>query len=166
MKKEGGFTLVEIVLTIALVSILFASAGLILRQGLDSYAHISERSANLQAARYAMERMSRELELVGDESSTNIQSIQSNSVSFVDSDSITTDFNFTNQALYRGTDLLLSNVTSATFTGFKDNGNTTSSGQQTRRVRIEFSTLPPGQTAPLTLRTDVFIRNYLYENFQ
>ena len=119
--SQKGFTLVEIVLTIVLIAILFTSAGLILEQGLDSYSHISERSANLQAARYALERMSRELELVGDENNTNIRSIQSDSVSFVDSDSITTDFNFANQALYRGSDLLLSNVTSATFTGFRDN---------------------------------------------
>ena len=166
MRKQKGFTLVEIILSITLIAILFTVTSIVLQRGLDAYAHISSRAASLQQARYVMERMTRELMRVGDENSTNIQNIQDDQITFVDANNITTNFNFANQTLWREDDLLLPNVTSVTFTGFRDNNNTTSSGQQTRRIRIEFATLPPGETVPLTLRTDVFIRNYLYENYR
>lgn len=163
---QKGFTLVEIVLTITMIAILFTVTSLVLSQGLDSYSHISKRAATLQEARYALERMSRELVRVGDENNTNIQNIQNDQITFVDSGGNTANFNFSNQTLWRGSDRLLDNVTAVTFTGFRDNGNTTNSGQQTRRVRIELTALPQGETVPISLRTDIFIRNYLYENFQ
>ncbi|MBI5300116.1 MAG: type II secretion system protein [Deltaproteobacteria bacterium] len=164
--RQKGFTLVEVILTIVVIGILFAVSSIVLRQGLDSYSHILNRSNNLQTTRYAMERMIRELTLVGDTNPTNIQNIQSDRITYVDSDSNTTNFNFANGTLYRSTDPLLNNVTAVTFTGFKDTGATTTAGNQVRRVRIQLSTLPPNQTTPLNLRTDIFIRNYMYENFR
>lgn len=166
LMRQKGFTLVEIILTIVVIGILFSVSSVVLRQGLDSYAHISSQSSNLQMTRYAMERMVRELALVGDTNPTNIQNIQSDRITFVDSDSNTANFNFANGTLYRGTDPLLENVTAVTFTGFKDTNATTTAGNQVRRVRIQLSTLPPNQTTPLNLRTDIFIRNYMYENFR
>lgn len=163
--KKKGFTLVEIILSVSLVGILFIFASLLLRGGLDAYTHVSQRGANLQAARFAMDRMIRELIQVEDDNQNNIQTIQSNRIVFVDSLGMMSDFELIGQNLMRNNDILLSNVTALTFTGFTSANTITSSGSQVRRVRIQFSTLPPGQTAPLTLRTDVFIRNYMYDNF-
>lgn len=161
-----GFTLVEIILSITLTAILFTLSGLILRQGLDSYAHISSRSAALQKARYAMERMVRELRRVGDEPTKNIQNIQPTRITFVDDQGLTTDFNLNGQILQRGNDRLLDNVISLTFTGYKDDNQVTPAGPQVRRIGIQFSMLPLGETVSILLRTNVFIRNYMYENFQ
>ena len=165
MKK--GFTLVEIILSISLIGILFALTSVVLRQGLDAYAHISSRAPQLQAARYAMERMVRELRREGDDANDQIQNISATQVSFTDNLGNNTSFNLNGQTLRRGTDTLLNNVTSLTFTGYKsDNVTTTSSANQVRRIRIQLTTLPPGQIASLTLRTDIFLRNYMYENWQ
>lgn len=164
--KQKGFTIVETVLSIALIGILIVLSSVLLRQGLDSYAHISNRGGNLQSARYAMERMVRELKRAGDKDSNKIQNISSTRITFTDADGNTTNFELIGTLLKRGSDRLLENVTALAFTGFRDNNDQTSSAQQLRRVRIQLTTLPPAETAPLILRTDVFFRNYMYENFQ
>ena len=164
--SKMGFTLVEIVLAVSLVGILFAAAGIVLRQGLDSYATVSERGSALQAARFAIERMTRELRRCGDDADDQIQNISASQISFTDADNINTSFNLNGDTLRRGTDTLLDNVSSLAFTGYKSDNTQTASAQQIRRVRIQMSVLPEGQTAPLTLRTDIFLRNYMYEKWQ
>lgn len=165
--KAKGFTLVEIVLSISLVSILFAASAIILDRGIDSFASISERGAKHQDARYAMERMVRELLLIEAGPQGDLINLQDSSLSFRDNQGINTDFNLSGNTLNRGSDPLLENVTVLTFTGYRSNGVVTNANPQIRRIRIEFSTLPQGETTPLTLRTDVFLRGEdLYENFQ
>lgn len=158
--------MVEIILCLTLMGFLFILASTTLTQGLDSYAHIQSRTTNLQAARYAMDRMVRELIRVEDDNQSNIQNIQETSIQFVDDLAANVTYQLSGTDLMRNEDILLGNVSSLLFTGYRDNNQTTSSGQQTRRVRIELSTLPPGQSVPLNLRTDIFIRNYMYEKFQ
>ncbi|MDZ4224320.1 MAG: hypothetical protein U1D33_00280, partial [bacterium] len=136
------------------------------RQGLDSYATVSERGSTLQATRFAIERMTRELRRCGDDADNQLQNISAAQIGFTDANAINTSFNLNGQTLRRGNDTLLDNVTALTFTGYKSDNTQTTSAQQVRRVRIQMSVLPQGQNTPLTLRTDVFLRNYLYENWQ
>ncbi len=164
--KKIGFTLVEVILAITLIGILFTVGSVVLKQGLDSYATIAQRGAALQAARLPFERMVRELRRCGDDANNGVQNIQTTQIHFTDSNNINTNFNWSGTTLRRGNDTLLDNVTALTFTGFKSDNSQTSSAQQTRRVRIQISVLPTGQTMPITLRSDVFLRNYFYENWQ
>ncbi|MDO8526399.1 MAG: type II secretion system protein [Deltaproteobacteria bacterium] len=167
MRKQSGFTLVEIILSITLMGILFTLSSLVLVQGLNAYRHISARATNLNEARYALERMVRELRREGDENNIDdIKNIQSNSITFIDALGNNTSFSLSGQNLLRDNDLLLNNVTALVFTGYRDTGAETSSAQQVRRVRIQLTTTPPGQVASLLLVSDVFLRNYMYENFQ
>lgn len=161
-----GFTLVEIILTISLIGILFMIASIVLRQGIDSYSTITERGGALQASRFAIERMVRELRRCGDDTDNQLQNISGTQIGFTDADNLNTSFNLNGQTLRRGNDTLLDNVTSLAFTGYKSDNTQTTSAPQVRRVRIQMSVLPQGQTTPLTLRTDVFLRNYLYEKWQ
>lgn len=148
-----------------LLSIVAIGSGIALTQGLDSFTHISERSKNLLAARYALDRMVRELALSGDEAGTNLKKIQDDEIEFVDDQGNDAEFILSGTTLLRDDEILLENVTSLTFTGFDDENDETNSAPQVRRIGIQISTLPPGQTTPLSLRTYVFIRNYMYENF-
>lgn len=61
VKKQSGFTLVEIIIVIAIMGIIGALSTLIIGRSLDAYAAL-ERRENLQTSiRFAIERMSREL---------------------------------------------------------------------------------------------------------
>lgn len=163
--SKKGFTMVEIVLSISLTAILAFAAGIALLQGLNSYRQISTRTNNLQGARHAMDRMVREIIRSGDEPGTNIQNIVGK-LTLVDDLGLSATFELDGTDLERNGSLVAKNVTGLTFTGFKDDNSQTNSGPQVRRVRIQMTTLPVGETAPLTLTTDVFIRNYMYENFK
>ena len=61
---QAGFTLVEIVMTMVLVSILAAIAAVIILQGVRGYVGEEARSNVHYQARNAVERMARELRLV------------------------------------------------------------------------------------------------------
>jgi len=163
MKK--GFTLIELILTISLIGILLVCSGLLLTQGLDSYSKVFFRSSSLEESRYAMERMVRELRKIGDEGNA-LQNIDSDQITFLDENDTDATFSHSGQSLYRNGNLLLDNVSALTFTGFRENGSTTTAAVQVRRVQIRLSTLPPGQNSPIILQTGVFLRNFIYENFQ
>ena len=59
-----GFTLIEIVITIVLVSILSGIATLIILQGVKAYSSEDQRSDVHYQSRLAMERMAREIRLI------------------------------------------------------------------------------------------------------
>lgn len=164
--KTKGFTLVEIILSVSLVGILFALSAVILDRGVDSYANIIQRTSKNQEIRYAMERMVRELIRVEAGAGGELLGIQNDRVQFRDSLGNNTDFRLTGNTLNRGNDPLLENVTAFNVTGYRDNNQITTALPQVRRIRLQLSALPPGQTAPITFRTDVFLRTDLYENFQ
>jgi len=59
--RATGFTLVEMVVTMVVIGVLFAVASPIFSTALQSYAEGSERLQTLTKARYATERIAREL---------------------------------------------------------------------------------------------------------
>lgn len=158
----------EIILSISLVAILFTVTVWILDRGITSFATISERGTQTQEARFSMERMVREIIRIKAGPSGDLQNLQTSQISFKDSLGLNTDFhlNSQDQTLYRGSDPLLKRVTALTFTGYKSDNAITQSTPQTRRIRIALTTLPEGETTPLTFRTDVFLRTDMYENFK
>lgn len=164
--KTKGFTLVEMILSISLVGILFALSAIILDRGLDSYASISERVAKNQDVRFAMERMARELLLVEAGPGGDLTGIDADEIRFRDRLGNSTNFSLSGNTLYRGSDPLLENVTSFVVTGYNSNNAVTTAHPQVRRVRVQLSSLPQGETAVITLRTDIFMRTDMYENFK
>lgn len=163
--KAEGFTFVEIVLSVFLIGLLFLFSGLLMNRGLDSYVLVSERGKNLQETRAALDRITRELIRIGYDGNF-ISSITPTQVGYTDDLGLTTLISLSNQTLLRNNDPLLQNVTGFTVTGFDALNNIATTGTNVRRLRFLISTLPPGQTTPLTVQTDVFIRNYMYDNFQ
>ncbi len=60
-KKQSGFTLVEIIIVIAIMGIIGGLASLIIGRSLDSYAALERREQLQTSVRLAVERISREL---------------------------------------------------------------------------------------------------------
>lgn len=71
----GGFTLIEIVLTIALVGIVAGVAAVIIMQGTSSYSTGRSRLEAHEQARFALERMSREVRQVRSRSAAPVDDI-------------------------------------------------------------------------------------------
>jgi prepilin-type N-terminal cleavage/methylation domain-containing protein len=61
MKREAGFTLIEIIVTLVLVGILSVFAGLFLTNFLNSYFLVKNNSDTAMKAQMAMDRISMEL---------------------------------------------------------------------------------------------------------
>ena len=61
MKKEAGFTLIEIIMVLILTGMLVAAAGIGIMRGIDGYILSKESSHLSQKAQLAMERMRREM---------------------------------------------------------------------------------------------------------
>lgn len=164
--KRSGFTLVEIILSISLIGILFAVTAFILDRGIASFASITERGRTMQDVRMAMEQMVRELITVQAGPGGELTSFQSDRIQFVDSVGANAEFRLVGNTLNRGNNPLLNNVTALTFTGYRSDNQTTTAAPQVRRIRIQLTALPPGETAPIVWRTNVFLRTEMYENFQ
>lgn len=166
--KTKGFTLIEMILTLSLVAILFTLSAILLSQGVVSFATISERGSSLQESRFAMERMAREIILLKAGAGGDLQNILPTQISFIDKSALNTDFHLDapTQILYRGANPLLERVTALTYTAFRDDNAVTQSTPQTRRIQIALTILPKGETAPLILRTNIFLRTDLYEKFK
>jgi len=61
MNREAGFTLIEVIVTLVLVGIMAAVAGMAIVQGVQGYVFARENATTTQKAQLAMARMSREL---------------------------------------------------------------------------------------------------------
>jgi prepilin-type N-terminal cleavage/methylation domain-containing protein len=79
-----GFTLIELVMTIVLVSIIAGLGALIVMQGMRSYAAEDMRSDLQYQARFAVERIAREARLIRDATATNIQTMTATDFIFCD----------------------------------------------------------------------------------
>jgi prepilin-type N-terminal cleavage/methylation domain-containing protein len=62
--NENGFTLIEVVITIVLVSVLASTAAVFMLQGVKSYSIEQSRSTVHYQARLAVEQMAREIRLI------------------------------------------------------------------------------------------------------
>lgn len=159
--KTKGFTLVELVLTMTLISIVVVVTGLLMGRGLDAYRLVTQRTDAVHQARFAIVRIQKELEML-----TDVTNAQVERIGFRDPNLNAVDFRLVGSTLYRGSEILAESVTRLAFTYYRDNGNETSSAPQVRRIHMEMTVDAGPAAGSLELRTDVFPRNFIYENFR
>lgn len=157
-KPTTGFTLVELILAVALMGILAALLGPPLTAAVRAYAVITTRSAALSDARTAMDRMEKEIRLIS--SSADILDVSSSTrfqFSYPSGTIITYDQSGTD--LRRNGAAMVGNVTALSFKYYDATGGDALSAATLRRVQIELSLTLPGSAGTLLLRTNAFIRN-------
>jgi prepilin-type N-terminal cleavage/methylation domain-containing protein len=159
-KKPNGFTLVELVLTISLLGIIVVVSGILMGRGLEAYRLVSARTDSVHQARYALVRLQKELEALRE-----VRTASPNRIVFLDSGMREVEFRYEGGLLYRGADILSDRVTSLAMTYYRDNGNETSAAPQVRRIHLDM-TVAADRAGTLSLRTDIFPRNFIYENYQ
>lgn len=166
MKKihgnQKGFTLLEIIFSMLLISILFAVTSTIIIKGMDSYIFASDREGTLDDIRYATDRITREIQRFGSGSLTSLSSTQ---IDFTDTLGSATNFRLSGTSLYRGNDLLLEGVSSFSFTGYDSSGSVTVQASDVRRILFTMSILPTEQSAVIKSRSNVFLRNFMYLSY-
>ena len=164
MKNTRGFTLIEIVITIVLVSILSGIASLIILQGMTAYTGEQSRSDVHYQARIAMERMAREIRLIRSQGA-DITSLLPADLRFTDINGSTVGFNWVaaSKTLNRwngaGNDVLATGVTAFTFTYYLQDGVTTpATAANLGCVEIVMTAQQGAET--FELRSRVFPRNF------
>jgi prepilin-type N-terminal cleavage/methylation domain-containing protein len=126
--NSKGFTLIEIVITIVLVSILAGIAAMIIMQGVAVYSDEQSRSNVHYQARIAMERMAREIRMI--RSTADITDFTATNLRFTDVSGTTLGFEWINltRTLNRwngaSDDVLASGINPLVFSYFENDGVT------------------------------------------
>ena len=156
-----GFTLIEIIVTIVIVSILAGIAGIIITQGVRAYSDEQARSDVHQQARLGMERMAREIRVI--RSRADITTMANTDLRFTDISGTTVGFNWGSPNLNRwngiGNDVLASNITAFTFAYYQQDG-VTAAGAAATLWLVEITMTATQGTETLQLRSRVHPRNF------
>jgi prepilin-type N-terminal cleavage/methylation domain-containing protein len=164
--NSKGFTLIEIVITIMLVSILSGIAALIILQGVRAYSDEQSRSDVHYQARLATERMAREIRQVRSCGAPDLPGMAnpSASITFADMNNAAISFSRTGTDLMRGADVLARNITVLQFRFLDINGNESvtcgAAPTDTWLVEISLTATDPQTLEALSMRTRVYPRNF------
>lgn len=170
-RKKNGFTLIELILTIIVVGIISSVSAKILLSGIDTYSFVTNMKDATQHARVAMDRMIAELMLVRQ---NDITYIGNERISFYDQSGTGTSFRkYTSTSgtggqptIARGSDFLAGRLGFIDFDYLKSDGTDATSILQLRKINVELSIDALGGYGSVTLRTEIFPRNFMYNNFQ
>jgi prepilin-type N-terminal cleavage/methylation domain-containing protein len=99
--QSNGFTLIEIVITIVLITILSGLAAVIILQGVRAYSDEKNRSDVHYQARIAMERMAREIRLIRSQTVGDIPTMGATDLVFCDVTGRAIEFQLSGTALNR-----------------------------------------------------------------
>jgi prepilin-type N-terminal cleavage/methylation domain-containing protein len=163
--QVAGFTLIELVITIVLVSILSGIAAMIILRGVTMYSDQDTRSDVHYQARLAVERITKELRSMQSCSTIAVSSNPTGSFSFVDSNSSGVNYNVSGGNLFRGADLLASGITSTQPFSFKNSleSNVMTCASTTPGLNIwyiDISVTDTQGSQSLPIRTRVHPRNF------
>jgi len=171
MNKRRGFTFIETILSVLIVSIIAGVAAKVLITGLDVYALVVNRNNAFQSARSAMDRIEDELVLL---KWTDITWMSNTRFGFFDTNGVSTDFEKVNvyksgrtvPCINRGSDFLAGEVIALDFDYYKDDGTATIWSFEVKRINVDITVQALANAGTVHLRTDIFPRNFMYSNFE
>lgn len=169
--KNRGFTFVETLLAVVILGAIATVAAKLLTVGLDIYVLVANRHDASQSARLGMERMTDEILLI---ESTDIQGMANAKFDFRDSTGDSTDFRsktvskngLSVPCIYREDDFLAANVTYLDFDYMKEDGSSTIWFWLVKKINVDFIVEAPANAGTVHLRTEVFPRNFMYDDFE
>ncbi len=153
--SPGGYTLVEMVLTISILGIVGMVTAFVLVESMKVYARTGPALDASYHARHATARMTRDIRDMADTSS--ITTFTSTALTFDDRAGNTLDYDLSEGNLLRNGDLLAKGVTSLAFTYWKSDGTAATVAADLYLVEIDLTVQTA--TQPYRLRVLVFPRN-------
>lgn len=159
--------MIELVLTIVLVSLTIFGTASIIISGLDSYALARERRAVLNAGRYGLDRMAREMRQI---TAPGTYILIANPTTFRYATQLVplqfVTFQVANNQLTREGNLLINNVTAGGFTYYNAAGLPAVGIADIARLGIDLTiNSGTGNFGTARLQTDVYLRNRHYVGF-
>ncbi|MDR3492169.1 MAG: prepilin-type N-terminal cleavage/methylation domain-containing protein [Gammaproteobacteria bacterium] len=137
MKKPIGFTLIEMVIVISIIAILSVMSAIPILRGYTAYNTSKTTMIADAQARYALERMARELRNLA--SKTAITTASAATITFVDSSGATVTYSLSGSQLLRNSDVLADNISSITFTYLDSTGSVTAVLANIRFITISLN---------------------------
>lgn len=154
--KIKGFTLIELIIVIVLLSILATIGSYVLLAGFKAYYSNQNIMAAETQARMAYERMTRDIHSVA--SSASITTATSSQFTFNNIGGTSITYQLTGNQLMRNTQVLSDNVSSLSFSYLDKNAATTAVLANIRYVTVNL--VVSLGVAQYTLRTTIFTINY------
>ena len=167
IERCRGFTLVESLLAIVIISTMVVAVAEILISGMGSFSLITDRREALQGARLAVNMMTDEIQSISDPA-TDISAISANSMTFSPGGGggpVTYSISGTN--LTRNTKTLATDITPASsFEFFTAGGAATTNPAQVYRVGVtmgvDTGTAGHGQ---VVIKSSAYLRNRYYDGY-
>jgi prepilin-type N-terminal cleavage/methylation domain-containing protein len=166
VRRKRGFTLVEMLLAMIIISVLVAAMSQLLIVGLDSYRLVVDRREALQKARLAMNMMVAELTTIADPA-TKISSISPTAISFANASDVAVTYQISGSNLLRNSKVLAPSIAGGSgFQYYKADGNTANLASDVHRMKITL-VVNSEETSHgnVTLISDVYLRNRYYVNY-
>ena len=156
--NKNGFTLIEVIMGMAITAIIVVVISFVINTGMDSWFFMNEQGKMMADVRSAVRRMQREINRTA--SNESISTFSSAEYEFVDVDNNTINYQMNATNLERNNILLLENLAPSEgleFVYLDENGIETSSKEGIRT--IQFTIKVSKGTNQVLLRSSAGIRN-------
>lgn len=172
MTNNKGFTLLEVILTMLIMTIVFGVAAEVMLQQADAYSYVNHRKSALQDARYGMYQMKIELEKM---KTTGLNNITGTEIDFINDKGVATNFHLgmhgADLAVFHGTEVLIDRVELFGIDYFDASGAVLAPSMATkplvRRIRFNVRTAEQDNEGPINMSAQVIPRDFLgYKNFK
>jgi prepilin-type N-terminal cleavage/methylation domain-containing protein len=167
INNQKGFTLMELVLYIAVMAILLGVTTRVLISEIGAYSYVSKRQSAISDARYALNRISSELIHL---ETADILLASSSEIQFTDTGGVNTSFKLDvdgdDQAIYRGAEVMISPINNFNLTYYDQNNNVTTTISDIRKIEVEVITEPLDEEGEVSFKTMVTPRNFIYDSYQ
>lgn len=165
MMKKRGFTLIEMVLAIAILAASTMVASSMMINGIETYGRVTERRQALRSGRFALMVMRKQLEVIADPAN-HISSISSNGITFLPTDSTTySNYSILGNQLSKDGNVLTSSLTgNSAFSFFDAAGNNTNNASNVASIQIVLEVdTGVSHWGVVSLVDRIYLRNRYYD---
>lgn len=158
MNTNKGFSLVEVVLVMVILGILLTTGSGLFQQAFETGFVTKDQQKARTQAQFALERMNDELKNARSATSSDLTPNASD-ITFVDDDGESIKYSISGTNLMRNSNILVSDISSLSFTYLKEDNSTTTTAADVRCIVI--SVTATKNISVVTMTTTVCPRNYL-----